>query len=268
MKLRLKTIGKIALVTVRIGGPIVTGVLGSAAGYKFRKKQEDPVYETLDRNERIKVAAPIFAPVVISAAVTVACSCIDKSLDMKHLKEMTKLYSAAALSSMTYRKKLEDKDPEAVKEADEEIEKTGQKYPMLPWNEEPEHSKNKGDELFVDSLTGRRFYSNMDDVSKALQAAEKDYEAAEWTEHLSEENKKEVYGVWPTRYLALNDLYEKLGIEQTWFGQSFGYVGVYDKDFEEWDYSGEHVGFHVEDGTDGSHYIMYDTMPMEGWYEI
>lgn len=266
IKIRPDQVRNIIFGTIRIVGPIATAILGLRAGVSIQKEISDESEVGIVTNKQLcKIVVKKCIPVTVAATATVVCGCMDKHFDTKNLKEMTKLYSAAAASAIVYRNKLEQVDKDAVKEADKELEEKKIAYDAkndkeIPFLDSYEISRNKGDDLFIDILTGRQFKSNIEDVKNALVAASKEYEDSDDIEGNP--------AIWPARYLELNRLYELLGIKQTYFGSMFGYVGTYDKDYEDWDYCGKKIGFGLSKQDDGSYLITYDTAPIEGWYEI
>lgn len=267
---------------IRIAGPIAIGILGVKAGIDIAREsklqamlEEEPDANTIDvvkefipqfGAEECKYTAKKLAPLGIVIGVTITAGVIDKHFDMKALAQMTKLYSAAAISSVAYRNALVEVDEQKAIEVDESIEEKvkeldGKNDADVPFKDSVEVSKNNGEELFVDILTGRQFKSNIQDVKKALVEASKIYES-------EDEDIVQNPAIWPAKYLGLNELYKLLGISETYFGAQFGYVGTYDKDSSCWDYCGEHIGFELSPRKEGGYYICYKVAPLEGWYEI
>ena len=281
IKINASQIRSIIFGTVRIAGPIATGILAFKAGmkaidamevaqYEFEVDGEvnedgSPVtellnYDDLDRKEKIKVMAPIVLPAAIACAGTIACSLIDKHIDSKHIKELGGLYSVALLSASAYKEKLSMVDPDSVPEIEEKIKTKAKELKLSDRKcDVIEHSKNGGsDSLFYEPISGRYFISNKDKVEKALANTMKDYE------HSGDDVKS----------LDLNTLYTELGIETSWMGWQYGWYGC--NDDGEWDWSGEKIDLYLSQNPDGTYWINYGhmcedrfdaSMPFFGWYE-
>lgn len=285
IKFNAHQIRNIIFGTVRVAGPIATGILAFKAGmkaidamevsqYEFEVDGEvnedgSPVtgmlnYDDLDRKEKIKVMAPIVLPAAIACAGTIACSLIDKHIDTKHIKELGGLYSVALLSASAYKEKLSAVDPDSVPKIEEKIKSkakelkvTDQKCDVI------EHSKNGGsDSLFYEPISGRYFISDKDKVEEALRNTMKDYEQSGDANHV--------------RSLDLNTMYTELGIETSWMGWQYGWCSYLCKG--KWDNSGEKIDLHLTQNPDGTYWINYGHMvsneeesdpslPFFGWYE-
>lgn len=287
VKVRPETVKRVIFTTIRIGGPIATALLGIEAGKKVQKAKvemlylEDPddpdpqnnglYFEDLTRTEQFKVLAPKLIPPIAMAGVTIAAACIDKKTDLKRIAEMTSLYSTALASSQIYRKKLEDKDPEAAKEADKEVGEHLVKAFQSNDKELVEHAKgvSEANHIFIDTMTGRQFLSSVEAVEKAISRAKEEYANSEAYEKSAYANDPYYHGT-PTRYLGLNDFYDLLGIRETYYGQMFGYIGQYEPDTGQWEYTGEDIDIYLVPSEDDPNvsFIAYGTEPIEGWYEI
>lgn len=285
IKINAQQIRNIIFGTVRVAGPIATGILAFKAGmkaidamevsqYEFEVDGEvnedgSPVtemlnYDDLDRKEKIKVMAPIVLPAAIACAGTIACSLIDKHIDSKHIKELGGLYSVALLSASAYKEKLSMVDPDSVPEIEEKIKTKAKELKLTDRKcDVIEHSKNGGsDSLFYEPISGRYFISDKDKVEKALANTMKDYERSGDSDNC--------------RSLDLNTLYAELGIETSWMGWQYGWCSCeYD---DKWDNSGEKIDLHLTQNPDGTYWINYGNMvsneeesdpslPFFGWYE-
>lgn len=280
IRINPRSLLKMSLTIARFAGPAVTGLLAFKSGmkakdaieadrYQIEITEEDSEettvgyvgYEELDKKEKFRVMAPIILPPIIACAATITASAIDKHMDVKYIKEMNGLYTMALGSVMAYRDKLKEVNPDAVSDVEEELAEREYPRESDAWNlEVPEHSSVvDGKELFIMTMTGRRFYSNIDFVKNALSRAENDY------------NTELDFGdlnVVGCKAMAVNDLYGCLGLEYTDLGYAFGWYGEFDKDEDEWDYSGKEIKFELTKGKNGVYYITPNVAPFEGWYEL
>lgn len=279
-KINPRSLLKMSLTIARFAGPAVTGLLAFKSGmrakdaieadrYQIEITEEDSEettvgyvgFEELDKKEKFRVMAPIILPPIIACAATITASVVDKHMDVKYIKEMNGLYTMALGSVMAYRDKLKEVNPDAVTDVEEELAEREYPRESDAWDlEVPEHSSVvDGKELFIMTMTGRRFYSNIDFVKNALSRAENDY------------NTELDFGdlnVVGCKSMAVNDLYGYLGLEHTDFGYAFGWYGEFDKDCNDWDHSGKEIKFEITKGKNGVYYITPSIAPFEGWYEL
>lgn len=279
-KINPRSLLKMSLTIARFAGPVATGLLAFKSGmkakdaieadrYQIEITEEDSEettvgyvgFEELDKKEKFRVMAPIILPPIIACAATITASVVDKHMDVKYIKEMNGLYTMALGSVMAYRDKLKEVNPDAVTDVEEELAEREYPRESDAWDlEVPEHSSVvDGKELFIMTMTGRRFYSNIDFVKNALSRAENDY------------NTELDFGdlnVVGCKSMAVNDLYGYLGLEHTDFGYAFGWYGEFDKDYNDWDHSGKEIKFEITKGNNGVYYITPSVAPFEGWYEL
>lgn len=279
-KINPRSLLKMSLTIARFAGPVATGLLAFKSGmkakdaieadrYQIEITEEDSEettvgyvgFEELDKKEKFRVMAPIILPPIIACAATITASVVDKHMDVKYIKEMNGLYTMALGSVMAYRDKLKEVNPDAVTDVEEELAEREYPRESDAWDlEVPEHSSVvDGKELFIMTMTGRRFYSNIDFVKNALSRAENDY------------NTELDFGdlnVVGCKSMAVNDLYGYLGLEHTDFGYAFGWYGEFDKDYNDWDRSGKEIKFEITKGNNGVYYITPSVAPFEGWYEL
>lgn len=280
IRINPRSLLKMSLTVARFAGPVVTGLLAFKSGmkakdaieadrYQIEITEEDSEettvgyvgFEELDKKEKFRVMAPIILPPIIACAATITASVVDKHMDVKYIKEMNGLYTMALGSVIAYRDKLKEVNPDAITDVEEELAEREYPRESDAWNlEVPEHSSAvDGKELFIMTMTGRRFYSNIDFVKNALSRAENDY------------NTELDFGdlnVVGCKSMAVNDLYGYLGLEHTDFGYAFGWYGEFDKDYNDWDHSGKEIKFEITKGNNGVYYITPSVAPFEGWYEL
>ena len=281
IRINPRSLLKMSLTVARFAGPVATGLLAFKSGmkakdaieadrYQIEITEEDSEettvgyvgFEELDKKEKFRVMAPIVLPPIIACAATITASVVDKHMDVKYIKEMNGLYTMALGSVMAYRDKLKEVNPDAVTDVEEELAEREYPRESDAWNlEVPEHSSAvDGKELFIMTMTGRRFYSNIDFVKNALSRAENDYN--------TEVDFGDLHVTIRCKSMAVNDLYGYLGLEHTDLGYAFGWYGEIDKDEDEWDYSGKEIKFEITKGNNGVYYITPNVAPFEGWYEL
>ena len=280
IRINARSLLKMSLTVARFAGPVATGLLAFKSGmkakdaieadrYQIEITEEDSEettvgyvgFEELDKKEKFRVMAPIVLPPIIACAATITASAIDKHIDVKYIKELNDLYTMALGSVMAYRDKLKEVNPDAVADVEEELAEREYPRESDAWNlEVPEHSSAvDGKELFIMTMTGRRFYSDIDFVKNALSRAENDYNTEFDFGDLHDTRCKS---------MAVNDLYGYLGLEHSNLGYAFGWYGEIDKDEDEWDYSGKEIKFELTKGKNGVYYITPSEAPFEGWYDM
>ena len=284
MKISKEWLMQAGFAAVRIGGPIVTAILGIKAGQKiqqykvemdYNREYEDGTSETLyfdelTGKEKFKYIAPALIPPFVAAGATVAIGCIDKKIDAKRIAEMTSLCAATMASNAVYRGHLQLADPDKLEEADKQAaiakEKALESYYGDDENAE-EAAGGPNDIIVTDSLTGRQFKTTLKKAEKAISDFIFEFNS----------NAVEMYGSPMQRSIGLYKLYQYLGIRNTFFGEQFGFVSVYNKDDNVWDYNFMYNDGKMReddirlcpDSTRPSHYILaYEEGPIEGWYEI
>jgi hypothetical protein len=286
--------------TVRVAGPFVTVALGVRAGKQIQAAKVEMLYTTdpdvdpnepidpddevevmefyeLSKKEQFKIIAPKLVLPMIAAGVTVGIGCWDKKTDMKRIQELSGLSSFALANSYVYQSKLGDIDPKALEEAEQETHENIM-HGFDESNEIVERSKNGGDTLFIDSLTGRQFLSTVEQVEEAIAKFENEYVGTEILMDGDNENAAYQTDVsafpepYPYRGVDMNSFYAYNGIRDCFFGQRFGYVGIYNKDTEEWERSGQNIDGYIylikDHERPNTYFIGYDVPPIEGWYEI
>lgn len=186
---------------------------GAAADSKIRNIKGDRqnayekgTVETPDVSKRdiFKAVAPIYAPTVISGAVTIAFIVGVRSIDAKRQAAMAALYTASEAALREYQQKVSDKIGE--KEAqdiisalnkdklDESVRKYDPKFIPVPGH---------GEFLCLDTLSGRFFRSSREEICRAV----------------NEVNRMIFGEMWVT----LNEFYMELGLDSVGLGESIGW---------------------------------------------
>lgn len=286
-KINPRSLLKMSLTVARFAGPVATGLLAFKSGmrakdaieadqYKVEFTEDDSEevttgyvgYEDLTKKEKFRVMAPIVFPPIIACAATITASAIDKHMDVKYIKEMNGVCTMALGSVMAYKNKLKEVNPDAVSDVEEELAEKEYPKESDAWNlEVPEHSSIvDGKDLFIMTLSGRRFYSTVAYVEPALKKAEKYYELA--GKYYNKEYEFGDLNVARCKSMALNILYEHLGLENTELGYTLGWYGEVNKDTGEWTCSGKELKFNLTKGKNGVYYITPNVAPFDGWYDM
>ena len=218
-----------------IGIPLTSFL--SVKGYQKAEQAET-------KQEKIKC----YIPAMVSGAITGTCIICNHRVSSKEIAALT----ATATYAVANRNKVEeilaanvDENPEEVKKVirEETVKQLPHKGQSVEWT-------GKGTLKVLEGYSGRLFYSTMEQVIYA--------EA-----RLNEAFKNE-------EYVCMNDFYKWLGIQQTHFGDQWGWVPN-DDWYPRW-YEDNPICFEntLVDDEDGNPMLVIDlyTYPMEGWKEI
>lgn len=290
VKVNKDLIVRSVLTVIRIGGPIATVVTGFLGGKKLGELEYTKDYAEEDADQPLcfqelpkpKKAGIVIKHIAIPAAcagATIVAGCIDKSFDAKKIGELTAACGSLMASKIAYQKKLKELDPKAITEVEKETKENKEKKPMeTHQGDVPEVVDGQHEDLFISTLTGRQFYSSLDQVQAAIKT---------FIHEFNSSTVSRQYGVGSTstvsdeRSIGLDRLQELLGIKVTYFGRQFGYVSIEnDADDEYWDYNfcdEPNAGMMTDDNTitivkdkddDHLYYLGFEEAPIEGWYEI
>lgn len=167
----------------------VTSVL-SAKCHEKAKEQEDP-----------KEKAKCYIPAVVSGVATCACIIGNQSMSSKEIAAVT----ATATYAIANRNRLEEKLKEYLPEKDiQELRKENCEVYMQPRDTSHIEETGNGRLRFIESYSGREFYSSLD----AVLSAEK---------RVSEKLRS-------GRSVSMNDFYGYIGISKSEFGDDWIWV--------------------------------------------
>ena len=302
VKINKTVIVQTTLAVIRIGGPIATVITGFLGGKKLGELEytkdyadenaDQPLYfQELPKPKKAGIVIKHIAIPAACAGATIAAGCIDKSLDAKKIGELTAACGSLIASKIAYQKKLKELDPKAItinegvlcgwnNDIIDEVEKeTKEKKPTeTHQGDVPEIVDGQNEDLFISTLTGRQFYSSLDQVQAAIKT---------FIHEFNSSTVSRQYGTGSTstvsdeRSIGLDRLQELLGIKVTYFGRQFGYVSINnDVDDGYWDYNFRdepNAGMMTDDNTivivkdkddDHLYYLGFEEAPIEGWYEI
>lgn len=229
------------LTVVGGAGVVTTTVLGIKATPKAlllleEAKQEKG--EDLTKLEKVKVAAPVYIPTMVSGVATLTCVFGANILNKRHQAALTSAYALLDNSYKEYKAKVEELYGE---DADEQI-KDGiakDKY------EEPETTDDE--QLYYDDFSGRYFISTPTKVMQAEYNVNRDIHMRGWAE--------------------LNDYYDCLDIEDIDFGGALGWSegGNYENYWQAWvDFN--HRTVIMDNGAKYTAIMMFQE-PYLGWEE-
>lgn len=240
-QLYLKRNASTILTVVGGAGVVTTTVLGIKATPKALLLLDDAKQhkgEDLTKLEKIKVAAPIYIPTVISGAATLACIFGANTLNKRQQAGLMSAYALLDNSYKEYKAKVEELYGEGSNEqVKDEIAKD--KYEEVEIEED--------EQLFYDDFSNRYFVSTPAKIMQAEYNVNRDIHMRGWAE--------------------LNEFYEYLGIDDFDEYQAFGWSegGNYDYYWQAWvDFNHRTI---IRD--DGSKYtaIMMFQEPYPGYEE-
>lgn len=235
---------------------VVTAVMAPKANEAIKaKKKETP---TADKLELVKTAAPYYIPTALLSILTVGTIIVNHHVNRKALLGLSATTSYL-VANRNQLKKYITENPKAKKLADEA------KAYFLPSvktvNTQTIEDTGNGHLLCIEGFSGRIFRSSVDDVIDAQTKLIEQY--------LDEEHGGE-FG-----YCSMNDYYRYLGIQQTQFGNEYGWVNN-----EDWYPRNEKIGFKntmIPADAPGNEWgediycIEFNNpcwYPMQGWQEL
>ena len=211
-----------------------------------------------DEKETVKEKAIAYIPAAIVGVGTGAAILGSQYVSRQEIMALTATCGYLVSNRDKIEAKIKEKfGVEKLSEVRQEVVKEQIKDDDKPWDDKKWNEKRttveytgRGNELFMDWYSGRKFYSNYRDVCAGI--------------------KKLNYNFHQGIYVSLNDLYDYWGIEKTQFGEQFGWPANDDY----YDYSLEEpIPFdivHVNAGQEDDMYIIQHrgTPPMECWMEV
>lgn len=188
-----------------ITGVVATSILSVRAGMKVQRTMDDWIVneeETkVEKYKRLaKATWKVYIPPVTMATATIACIFLANKESQKRYLALSAAYLLSDESFRSYREKVKDvvgidKEEEVhEKVVKEQMEKSDTSQVIIT---------GKGDHLCYDTLTGRYFKSNIEDVRKAV----------------NEINANVINNV----YASQNDFYSLIGLPPTGYGEEVGW---------------------------------------------
>ena len=164
---------------------------------QYPSKEDKP----MDNVERLKVAVPLYFPVVLLTCGSIACIIGATVINTKHQRSITAAYILLENSFKQYKDKvLELYGSDATQQV--EVELTNDKF-----EEKKPQLKNSENELFYDEYRGEFFESTLDNVREAMYHVNRNFILRGYT--------------------TLNDVYDFLYLPHTEQGDVLGWSADY-----------------------------------------
>jgi len=228
MNTKLLTTG---LSWIAVAGVAITGLLSAKCA---KKAEEAP-------DAKGKLVA--YSPAIISGIGTAACILTSNHINQKTIAGLAASCAYLTANRDRIQKKLEDisgKDDAAQMRSKIDQEA------IAPWEGPSIEWTGNGQVKFLEGYSGRLFYSSWEAVKEAEDTLNEAFCGGE--------------------YVSLNDFYKLLGIQETHFGEQFGWAANSDY------YSGpiEFINTMTTDPKTGEHLGIIEiyTYPMECWQEV
>lgn len=181
-------------------GTVTTAVLAAQGGMKANRIIHD--YGYVDKKEQVKGAWKCYIPAAAVGTATVVCVFGANKIASNRTTAAIAAYSFAEKAFTQYKEKVveihgENKERKIRDEVAQDV------IQNIPGNTQV-FVTGKGDVLCYESLTGRLFKSDMETLRKA-----------------QNDLNESLFNNEP--YVALNDLFEKVGLPLTGFGETLGW---------------------------------------------
>lgn len=203
-KMRVKKHTPDIFIVVGISGMISTAVMAAKATPKavkimenIKEKDEDP-----DKITIIKGVAPVYIPSAILCAVSIAFILAANKIRIDRGAAIATAYKLTRDNFSDYKNKVVEKiGDKKADEIDDDIAKD--KIDDNPAEEDNIVETGKGTHLCYDGVTGRYFYSDIEEIRKTVN---------DLNETMIRDN-----------YVSLNDFHEALGLPPTEMGDRLGW---------------------------------------------
>jgi len=165
------------------------------------KKEEDNV-DKLPKVEVVKTCWKCYVPTVVTAAMSVACLTLASRENLKRNAALATAYTLSETALREYKEKV----VETIGEKKEQIIRDKidkERIEKNPVDKANVIVTGKGESLCLDSVTGRYFYSNIDQINKAVNFLNR--------RMLNE------------GYVSLNEFYEEIGLKWIDVGDQLGW---------------------------------------------
>lgn len=191
------------LVGIGISGMIGTVIMAAKATPKAVLIMEELEQNgNPDKKEIIKNVAPVYIPSAVLCVVSITFILLANKIRIDRGAALATAYTFARDNLSDYRKKVAEKVGEKkAEEIDDDIAK--EKLEQNPVNENAIINTSKGSHLCYDAVTGRYFYSDIEEIRKTVN---------DLNQTMLNEN-----------YVSLNDFHESLGLPPTELGDLLGW---------------------------------------------
>jgi Family of unknown function (DUF6353) len=191
------------LTSAAVAGVIGTAILAVRAGAQAKRKIEQAGAEDFPVRDKVLATWPIFVPPAVSAAATVACIVGVNKIGLKREASLIAAYSLAETTFREYKDKVveqlgktkEGKITDAIME-DRIVSNPPQDGQVI--------ITGRGEQLCYDSLTGRYFRADIEDIRRAE----------------NEINFRIING---DMYASQNEFYQAIGLEPVDIGEELGW---------------------------------------------
>lgn len=201
------------LLALGVTGVITTVILAVKAtpkalylldGEMFHRAKKDPLREPepLTKLETIKLTWKCYIPTVLIGTTSIACIIASNSINLRRNAALASIYTITEATLKEYQQKVVDV---IGKNKEQKIrdEISQDKLNNNPFDGQTVILTGRGETLFYDSLSGRYFKSDIENIRQIQNDFNRDL--------LTE------------MYKPLNDLYEKIGLEDTEIGRHIGW---------------------------------------------
>lgn len=157
----------------------------------------------LTKFETVKLVAPCYIPTIIMGTITIACIIGSNSINGKRNAALATIYSISEAAMKEYQAKVVETIG-AKKERQIKDEITKDLVANNPVEEDSIIHTGRGTTLCYDSISGRYFRSNIENIRKAV----------------NDLNRSFLDG---DMYISLNELYYSIGLPETKLGNDLGW---------------------------------------------
>lgn len=192
-----------------------------------KKKKETTI-------EKVKTVTPLYIPSILLTGLGVAQIVCSRNITNNKIAAMATAYTVSETAFKTYREKVKDiVEPEKYEEIKREV--AAETIRQNPMGNKEIIMTNNGNVLILDSMSGRYFMGNMDDIERAVNLL----------------NKK----MMSEMTMQLNDLYSEIGLSPIKIGVNMGW-SIDDSLIE------IRFGSAIADNGDPCLVLDYDVMPI------
>lgn len=194
------------LTGIGIAGMLTTTCLAVGATPKALKaielKKEEEQVEKLTKVEVVKTCWKYYIPAAATAVVSTACLTLASRENLKRNAALATAYTLSETALREYKEKVVETIGEKKEQTiRDKIDKD--RVEKNPVDRASVIVTGKGDSLCLDSITGRWFYSNIDQINKSVNALNR---------------RMLVEG-----YVSLNEFYDELGLHCVDAGDELGW---------------------------------------------
>ena len=183
-------------------GATATAVRGTSKAVEIVKEKEEEKGEALTKVEVVKSVWPEYIPTIALTGASIGCVIGSVNISVRRLATMGMAYAMSEKSLEEYKAKA--KDILGEKKEEELRGEIAQDFiDANPPEEKLIRHTLGGNTLCLDKMSGQYFYSDADTIKRCV----------------NELNRLMLNDY----FVSLNDLYNELGLEESKFGDSFGW---------------------------------------------